>query len=119
MTPRQHLTALKKRHKLVYKYVRAGYEESTYATREVSICDSNSVGSYLTALHEVAHIIHRPARYPEKEWGARYWKGVLKAEEAAWVWAIKKSVVPVPHWMFQRIATCLTQYKGMTGIVYE
>lgn len=110
---RAHVAELCKRHRIEIRHTGFGDEYADFDTRSISIPGVLGPSSYITALHEIAHIVHKPARYPSP--GKGYRRGVLEAEVAAWTWAIRRSRVPLPHWVFQRIATCLAEYKGRTG----
>lgn len=113
---RSHVRKLARLHRIKLEAADAGSERAYFDTRTAHIQPVSGPATYLAALHELAHIIHKPAVYPNaRKSRAAYRKGVLAAEVAAWTWAVRNSAVPIPHWMFQRIATCLAEYKGNTG----
>lgn len=112
---RKHIRELTAKHGIKVKPAKHGREYADPNDKTIHIPKVTGPLAYFVALHEIAHVVHKRAAYLPGRNRTEYKKNVLAAECAAWQWAISKSKFPVPHWMYQRIATCVQGYWGKTG----
>lgn len=113
-----HIRELVAQHGIKVRYIK-GHEWGDREERTIAIKRVNGYVSYIVALHEIAHVVARLANYNYKLKGKELRKQMLRAEEEAWRWAISKSVVRVPHYIYGRISEYLNRYAGRVGFISE
>lgn len=105
---RSHVYALLDRHRVSWE------SSSTWQAwpdmRRIEGPEVRSEESYLSALHEIAHVVHKPAQYRFGLKGRAARRDIMRAEAAAWQWAIRASRFPLGHRSFRMIERSLSAH---------